>query len=134
MTFQKINIEDYRRFIELEVSLAEHALRSGLSSLRGYNFADKGSFFSAMFMLSIGLERIKRLSFVFHSFQSLDRLPTDDELKKQLGHMPTTSFEVAREIARRRCSDVSQDCFDDPHVRRALELLDQDGALPRSAT
>lgn len=51
-------VEMHREGLLLEGALASDALGHGLTALRSHDFADKGRFFSGMFPLTIGLERV----------------------------------------------------------------------------
>lgn len=64
-----------------EAGLTSTCLEQGLTSLRKANFAEKWHYYQAFFLLTIGIERLLKLTVVTLSRLEKDRLPSNGELK-----------------------------------------------------
>lgn len=73
------------RLILKEAGLAATCIEQGLTALRKANFAQKWNYYQAFFLLSIGVERLLKLTVVTKYRVELNKLPDNGELKKY-GH------------------------------------------------
>jgi len=115
-------LEPHRATLLLEAALSSDAIGYGLTALRSYSFADKGRFFSGMFMLSIGLERILKLILVFDEGYRSGALPTDDALRTA-GHDITSLLAHAKTINASRGLGVQIERVEDPLCRDLVALV-----------
>lgn len=74
-------LETHRELLLLEAALASDSIGHGLTALRAYDFADKGRFFSALFSLSVGIERLLKIIVLMVAAQESGRFPNDQRLK-----------------------------------------------------
>ncbi len=65
-----------------ETSLASTSISQGLTALRKANFGQKGLYYQAFFLLTIGIERILKLTIIVKSLVENDEFPDNKELKK----------------------------------------------------
>lgn len=65
-----------------ESSLAATSISQGLTALRKAHFGDKGLYYQAFFLLTIGIERILKLTIIVKSLVEKDKFPENEELKK----------------------------------------------------
>jgi hypothetical protein len=57
-------ITNINELLNREAALSAQLLGNGLTSIRKYDFSSKGIFYSGMFSISIGLERILKIILV----------------------------------------------------------------------
>jgi hypothetical protein len=82
-----------------EAELARGCLGVGLQALAKANHMDKGRFTNAFFNLSVGLERLMKLIYLIDFALRNDGLyPSEDLMKKRLGHDLVRLHEEARDI------------------------------------
>jgi hypothetical protein len=94
---QSGQFEVHRESLLLETSLAASCLGNGLTEIRQYSFADKGRFFAGMFGVSVGLERILKVSVVLeHLFRT--GAPPNEEQLRGFGHSLSALLKAAREV------------------------------------
>lgn len=121
-TANKSPVEVHREGLLLEGALASDALGHGLTALRSYDFADKGRFFSGMFALTIGLERVLKLIFLISTAQDNGRFPTNKELKG-VGHDVESLVALARSTNEAKSLGVDTAKIDDALCTAIIELL-----------
>ncbi|QSR35624.1 hypothetical protein CFI10_11550 [Marinobacterium iners] len=91
--------EEYR-LLSQEAHLAKSALLSGMDSLRKANLDDKGLFYSGLFQLSIGFERLLKLVVILHhKSENKHRYPSNKELK-DYGHDINQLYQKSVEIGK----------------------------------
>ena len=70
-----------------EAAISGQSISAGLTAIRKANYAANGLYSHAFFSLSIGIERLLKLIFILYYAESnAGRFPSEDILKKQLGH------------------------------------------------
>ena len=112
-------LESLQDTILLEGALAADALGHGLTSFRRYSFADKGSFYGAMFSTSIGLERALKLVAVFDHALTNNTLMSDDKLKK-IGHNIQDLLSHSRTVRTRHSLSVDDTVLSDKVIINAI--------------
>lgn len=87
--------------IQQEAFLARSSLLSGLDALRKANVSDtdKGKFYEAFFLLSIGLERLMKLMVVCHHMAKNQLNPPSNGVLKAAGHNLLGLYETCRNVA-----------------------------------
>lgn len=115
-------MENHEEALLLESALASSAIGHGLAALRSYDFADKGSFFSGMFALTIGIERVLKLIFLINSTENHGTLPTNQELKN-IGHDIGRLIEMARWVNAEKALGVDTTKVDDPLCKEIVGLF-----------
>lgn len=86
--------------IQQEAFLARSSLLSGLDALRKANVSDsdKGKFYEAFFLLSIGLERLMKLMIVCHHMACNQLVPPSNKVLKAIGHDLLDLYKTCMEI------------------------------------
>ncbi len=115
-------VEVHREGLLLEGALASDALGHGLTALRSYDFADKGRFFSGMFALTIGLERLLKLVFLISKAEDSGRFPNNKELK-DVGHDVGCLITLARSINEDKSLGADTTKVDDELCAAIIELF-----------
>ena len=78
-------ITNINELLNREAALSAQLLGSGLTSIRKYDFSSKGIFYSGIFSISIGLERILKIILILDYQINNCNFPENDFLKKK-GH------------------------------------------------
>lgn len=115
-------IETNREGLLLEGALASDALGHGITALRSYDFADKGRFFSGMFLLTIGLERLLKLIFLISEAENHGHFPDNKQLK-DAGHDIGTLMERARSVNQTNSLEIDTNKIDDELCRKIVDQL-----------
>ncbi|MFT7158815.1 MAG: hypothetical protein ACI8Q1_003849 [Parvicella sp.] len=74
-----------------EAGLTTTCLEQGLTALRKADFTQKWNYYQAFFLLTIGIERLMKLTIITLSRKEKDQLPNNGELKKY-GHKINSLF------------------------------------------
>ena len=120
-------ITDVDELLGRETMMAVHLLGTGLTSIRKYNFTSKGSFYSGMFSVTIGLERILKLILLLNYKINNNCYPDDDFLRRK-GHKIKALIKDCKEINDNLIDTKlknSQETFDDLLVRKIVNFLTQ---------
>jgi hypothetical protein len=101
------------RLLAQEGHLANNALLSGFENIAKYDPSQPGTIYSFLFNISIGLERILKLTIIVDFLIKNDfRLPTNSHLRS-FGHDIVNQFNFVGNISRERnflCDFFEQDC------------------------
>jgi hypothetical protein len=89
-----------------EASLVDRSIATGLSQLRLVTRNDTGLFFSALFALSIGLERLMKLTLIVERRLAEPSNPMSDGDLRDLGHNLASLHASAREASLRQQSEI----------------------------
>lgn len=116
-------IEPLSETLLLEAMLSATNIGIGLTALRRYSFADKGRFFAALFSTTIGIERLFKVSIVLDHFLNHGSAPTNDFMKRQIGHEISALVAKGREINHRFGFNISEAEIDDGIVQSVVEAL-----------
>lgn len=106
-----------------EAGIAASSIAQGVAAINRANYAHKGYYHSAFFNLSIAIERLAKLIFIFDHSLTLRSFPTDNDLRS-LGHKITVLVEKAQEIRDRRGLDADP-LPDDPITVGIIETLSE---------
>lgn len=116
-------ITDELELLNREAALASQVLGAGLTSLRKYNFAEKGYFYNGMFSITIGLERVLKLILIYdYRLSNTGKFPNDGYLKK-MGHKIEDLVGWARSINQSQKLGVDESCFDDDLIAKVIKFL-----------
>lgn len=86
-----------------EAGIAAELIASGVTLLGRANYAHDGLYGQAFFNLSIGFERAGKLIYIAdHAIEHAGVFPTNDELKRDIGHDLDKLFKYADDVAARR--------------------------------
>ncbi|MES2505504.1 MAG: hypothetical protein V4599_02300 [Verrucomicrobiota bacterium] len=96
------NFPASHRLLEQEGHLFRMCLTSGLTALRAAGTHDKGKFYSALFNISIGLERICKSIVIIDRMLANSMTPPTEKEMRTLGHNLITLHGSVYEIASRR--------------------------------
>lgn len=88
-----MTIRDSYALLTLEGHLVQASLTHGLTALRAANIHQKGTFYSAFFHLSIGLERLMKVILIIDHMASNSMNPPSDRLLRKHGHDLVTLFD-----------------------------------------
>lgn len=80
------HITNINELLSREAALSAQQLGIGLTSIRKYNFTSKGVFYSGMFSLTIGLERILKIILLLDYHISNGSYPNDNKFLRRKGH------------------------------------------------
>lgn len=86
------------RLISKEAGLAATCLEQGLTALRKANFAEKWNYYQSFFLLSIGLERLLKLTILTIYRVEKNKLPDNGELKSYGHNIEKLYLKVVKEI------------------------------------
>jgi hypothetical protein len=82
-----------------EASMSSMSLGLGLTQLRKYDFVKPGFFYSSMFMITIGFERLMKLIVIYdHRIKNNGEFPDNNQLKNKYGHKIDELFASAIDI------------------------------------
>ncbi len=80
-----------------EASLAAMSLGVGLTHIGKYNYAETGFFYSGLFSITIGLERVLKLILIYdHRLKNNDNFPNNNLLKKHSHGLSDMLVEVKK--------------------------------------
>lgn len=116
------NIKDIDELLGREAELAAQQLGNGLSSIRKYNFAAIGFFYTAIFSVTIGLERLLKLIILFDYKKNNQSYP-DNNYLKQKGHKLSKLIEEAKSINSTNNYGVDESVFDDSLSQVIIKFL-----------
>lgn len=86
------------RLISKEAGLAASCLEQGLTALRKASFAQKWHYYQSFFLLSIGLERLLKLTIITIHRVEKNKLPDNGELKIYGHNIEKLYLKVVKEI------------------------------------
>ena len=89
---------DSFRLLQQEGSLVHSCLCAGFTTLRSADPGRKGTYYSAFFQLSIGIERLMKLVFIIERMASSNLVPPPRSSLKELGHNLTSTWQNLREL------------------------------------
>lgn len=113
------------RLLEQEGYLFQSSLTSGLTSLRAAGTHDKGKFYSALFNLSIGIERLcKTIIIIDRMLKNKMQSPSESEMR-QLGHQITVLHNAVATIAADRSVPFMVLDLQVPTTIALVDLLDE---------
>lgn len=101
-----------------EAQFTKEMLGTGATQIRGANYARKGLYFQAFTSLSTGLERIGKLCLILDRFiETRGKFPSENEMKKQIGHKLELLYERSEEVRQRRSINLrfTKDLSDPVH-------------------
>lgn len=81
-----------------ETSLASTSISQGLTALRKAHFAQKGLYYQAFFLLTIGIERILKLTIIVKNIVEKDKFPENKELKKHSHNLKDLFIHVSSSL------------------------------------
>jgi len=104
--------------LQQEGYLISSCLSTGLTALRAAHVHKKGGFYTALFNLSVGFERLlKTIVIIDHMLNNKLKAPTKKELKAY-GHDIAELYDTCNAIGQRRQSEIP--------VRSRLDAIDQE--------
>ena len=108
-----------------EAMFTKELLGSGATQIRKANYATQGLYFQAFSNLSIGLERIGKLCLTLNHFvETNGKFPTDEHLKKAIGHDLVKLYNQSQDvIAKRGLTLRTLPKLDDPVHSSILSIL-----------
>ena len=110
--------------LQQEGYLIHSCLTSGLTDLRGANVHNKGGFYSALFNLSIGIERLLKAIFIIdHMLKHSLSAPSKKQLKKDYGHRVIDLYNSAVIVANQQGVQVAEFSSLDSINQDILNLL-----------
>ncbi|MGN2670340.1 hypothetical protein [Aliivibrio fischeri] len=124
-----IVFEEEYRLLSQEGHLTKSSLLAGLDAIRRANIDDQGRglFYSGLFELSIGFERLMKIVVVLqHKLENENRNPTNKELRGY-GHNIIDLYKVSCSIANKH--NIKMECNDDQ--QQILEVLSSFGTGSR---
>lgn len=99
---------DAEMLLSREASLAAMSLGVGLTHMGSYNYAFTGFFYSGMFSLCVGLERVLKLIVIYdHRLRHSGKFPTNQELKSY-GHKLSDLLTRAENIADNHALEINK--------------------------
>ena len=81
-----------------ETGLAATSIEQGLTALRKANFGNKKLYYQSFFLLSIGIERILKLTIIVNHLVQKDKLPQNSELKSYGHNLEELFLKVTSEL------------------------------------
>jgi len=100
------NITNIDELLIREAAMSSQLIGSGLTSIRKYDFTSKGTFYTGMFSVSIGIERILKLILLLDHKITNDSYP-DNNFLKQKGHKIKRLVSDCRAINDKLCNSSS---------------------------
>jgi hypothetical protein len=121
------NQQDTEILFAREASMSSMSLGLGLTQLRKYDFVKPGFFYSSMFMITIGLERLMKLIVIYdHRIRNSGAFPDNNQLKHEYGHKIHDLFESAIKInSENNYSDEHSELLEDEIVNLIIEFLSE---------
>lgn len=106
-----------------EAGIAAQSICGGLTALRRANYAEVEYYSYALFGLSIGLERLFKLTILVDRRAQGLSYPTNDELKNHYGHDLKSLYSAVEEIRHHYSDKLSWSLPDEHDAAAALEVL-----------
>lgn len=107
-----------------EASLASKNLGIGLTELRKYSFANKGSFFHSMVSITTGMERLLKLIVIYtYRIDNNGSFPSNRILKNQYGHKINNLISSVRSFEETKKYGVDWSTIDEGISLRIISLL-----------
>jgi hypothetical protein len=123
-----MNFPETHKLLIHEGYLIHASLTSGLTALRSAGTHDKGKFYSALFNLSIGIERLCKSVIIIDRMLRNNMIPPSESEMKQFGHNLKKLHAAVSEISRKR--QISFDELDKyDSVTNSIVALIDDFAL-----
>lgn len=91
-----------------EGNLAQSSLLSGIEALQKLNYDKTGTFYTAFFQLSIGLERLMKIAVIIDHKSKNDLQNPPGKQIRSLGHDLVAAYGVCKQLALDRGKDMSQ--------------------------
>lgn len=118
------NISDQIELLGRETELASKTVGDGLTLLRKYSFGGFGYFYSGIFSLTIGLERIAKLILLIDYYKSNNNIfPPDNRFLKNLSHDLFKLFTEVRKVNSSFGTPVEEAIFQDQITNNILNIL-----------
>lgn len=118
------NISDQIELLGREAELASKTVGSGLTELRNYSFGGFGYFYSGLFSLSIGIERIAKLILLIDFYNSNNQaFPANNKYLKNLSHDLNKLLNEVRKVNANLAQPVPEDFFNDSITIEILNIL-----------
>lgn len=118
------NISDQIELLGRETELASKTVGDGLTLLRKYSFGGFGYFYSGIFSLTIGLERIAKLILLIDYYRSNNNtFPTDNKYLKKLSHNLCELFTEVRKVNSNLGAPVNEEIFQDQVTKNIINIL-----------
>jgi hypothetical protein len=107
-----------------EAAFSSRSIGIGLTELRKYDFANKGSFFHALASIALGVERLLKLLVMYsHRIENNDSFPTNNELKDKYGHKIIPLRDYVRRFSEIRGYTTSWAVHGEDLSKRILNIL-----------
>ena len=121
------NQQDTEILFMREASISSVSLGLGLTQLRKYSFVKPGFFYSSMFMITIGLERLMKLIVIYdHRIRNNRAFPNNNQLKHEYGHKIHDLFESAIKInSENNYSNEHDELLEDKITQTIIEYLSE---------
>jgi hypothetical protein len=116
------NIKDIEELLGREAELSAQQLGNGLSSIRKYSFAEIGYFYTGIFSVTIGLERLLKLVVLFYYKQKNTTYPNNTYLRNK-GHDLSDLIKEARSINSINNYGIDESVFEDSLSQVIIEFL-----------
>src|SRR5262245_565743 len=113
--------------LQQEGHLTKHTLLTGFDLLLKANFTDThiGHYYSAFFQISIGIERLLKLTAITdYMLENNFSPPTDKELKSQYGHKIKTLYSHCIDICNKRSEGTHTLPEENSNEAAVLDFLD----------
>lgn len=101
------NLVDINQLIHRETHLCAQSLANGLNCIRKYDFSNVGLFYSGMFSVTIGFERLLKLILLLDYKIEFNKYPGNQYLKSK-GHEINKLIELCLVIARKHVVDINK--------------------------
>lgn len=107
--------------------MSSMSLGLGLTQLRKYDFVKPGFFYSSMFMITIGLERLMKLIVIYdHRIRNNGAFPSNSQLKHEYGHKIHDLFKSAIKInSENNYSNEHAKLLEDEIIQIIIEYLSE---------
>jgi hypothetical protein len=107
-----------------EAAFASRSIGIGLTELRKYDFANKGSFFHALASIAVGVERLLKLLVIYtHRIENNGSFPTNDDLKNKYGHKIISLRNHVRSFSEKNGFSASWGVHDEDLSIQILNIL-----------
>lgn len=117
------NTLDQIELLGREAELASKTVGSGLTELRNYSFGGFGYFYSGLFSLSIGIERISKLILLMNFYKSNDQNFPNNEFLRPFRHNLKGLIAEVRKVNETLDQPVAGDIFQDQITEDILDIL-----------
>ncbi|MCG7387300.1 hypothetical protein [Pantoea sp. ACRSB] len=98
--------ESFQQFL-IEASLASSSIRGGLTALNRCTITDKGTFYSAFFPLSVGLERFFKIIYILQYMVNNNLNKPEFKEIRALGHDIRSLHKAAADIGKNHTENTS---------------------------